>query len=58
MAAGVPRDRERLPYVEGIGKRRDRYCYAVPGPADFRFDQGAGERRALLRGELLLEDVA
>jgi len=58
MADGVPRDRERLRYVEGIGKRRDSYCYVVPGPADFRFDQGAGERRALLRGELLLEDVA
>ena len=30
MADGVPRDRERLRYVEGIGKRRDSYCYVVP----------------------------
>jgi hypothetical protein len=30
MADGVPRDRERLRYVEDIGKRRDSYCYVVP----------------------------
>jgi hypothetical protein len=58
MADGVPRDRERLRYVEGIGKRRDSYCYVVPAPADLRFDPRAGERRALPRGELLLADLA
>ena len=41
IADGVPRDRERLRFVEGIGKRRDSYCYVVPAPAGLRSDPQA-----------------